>query len=340
MRAMRVPPRCRAATRRVIWAAACSSACRSAACSICTVMRWEWLARKLNRSSASRMPSTWPCASSTASLCTRAAATRASPSWSSARTVNTGWLANSPTASRSSGRPSRMARCSVVPVKMPRPPCGSPDQHAGRALCMEQAHHGDDVGGRIHHMSGTQIGLVHARQRQRLQFVPVCALGQCAQLVAQVGEQQGAKGRVARDQLAHGFARKLVGDEFLGHGEAAACAAGHQGAAVEAVVGAVAGQDLVALGLHHMALDDDEEVGGRRAGVQHHGALGEVGDVHAIAHQRLFVGREAVEGRGGEVEGVGHGAGPLFQPAIQTFRPCSTLAAASQPLSNQLSPSR
>ena len=44
------------------------------------------------------------------------------PSESEARTLTTGLLASSPTASACSGRPSRIARCSEVLVKMPSPP--------------------------------------------------------------------------------------------------------------------------------------------------------------------------------------------------------------------------
>lgn len=70
------------------------------------------------------------------------------------------------------------------------------------------------------------------------------AAGDGAQLVGQLGEEQGAEGRVVRDQAVHHLARQLVGDVLLGRHETAADLAGHQAAAVEGVVGPVAGHRL------------------------------------------------------------------------------------------------
>ena len=157
-------------------------------------------------------------------------------------------------------------------------------------------------------MRRAQEGLVDAGHRQRLQLVLAAALGQRPQLVRQIGEQQRAEGDVRGDQRRDRLLREPVGHHLLDGDEAAAGATGHQRAAVEAVVGAVAALLLVAVPLLDMALDQHEQMGRLLAGRQDDRALAEILDVDAAAHPVALVGVQAVEGRGGKVEGAGHGA--------------------------------
>ena len=111
-------------------------------------------------------------------------------------------------------------------------------------------------------------------------------------------KKQRAKGGVARDQLVDRLARKLVGDHLPGGHETTAGAPCNQAAPVKAVVGAIGGQHFVPLGLRDIALDEDEQMGGHRPHLQHHGTFREIGNVHAGAHQALLVRGQAVKGRG------------------------------------------
>ncbi|GAB1383898.1 hypothetical protein MASR1M50_22190 [Burkholderiales bacterium] len=182
-------------------------------------------------------------------------------------------------------------------------------QDVGGALLLEQPHHGDDVGVRVDQVRRPHEGLVDARHVQRLQLVAALALAGGAELGAQVGKQQRAERGVGGDQVVDGLARQRIGHHLLDRHEAAAGLAGHQGAAVEAVVRPVGGHQILAVELLHHALDDDEQVRGRRADVEDHLVGPVIGDVHVVAHLALLVLRQAVEGRGVEVEGVGHGSG-------------------------------
>jgi hypothetical protein len=130
--------------------------------------------------------------------------------------------------------------------------------------------------------------------------LPLLALAGGAELGAQVGEQQRAKGGVGGNQLLHRVARQRVGHHLLGGDEAAAGLARHQAATVEAVVGPVGGGQLLAVELVDVTLDDDEQMRGHGiAHVQNHFARAEIDHVHVVAHQALLVLRQAVERRGG-----------------------------------------
>jgi hypothetical protein len=60
------------------------------------------------------------------------------------------------------------------------------------------------------------------------------------------------------------------------------------------------------LSLRDVALDHDEKVRRLVAALEERLALAEIRNIDVVAHQLLFCGAEAVEGRGGEVERVGH----------------------------------
>ena len=214
------------------------------------------------------------------------------------------------------------------------------DQHTGAALRLEQAHHRDDVAPGIDRVYRAQIGLVDACQHERLALMLVWPLGQHAELVPNVGKQQRAKAGVARNQLVHRFVGQLVSHYFLSGHKAAAGAPGHQAPAIKTVIGAVGGLHLVALGLCDKTLDEDEQVRGHRPPLQHHGAFGEIGNVDAGAHQALLVRAQAVKGRSGKVEGIGHGGSACR--ARSTLRPrhstrqalrhaCSSIPAGVEP---------
>jgi hypothetical protein len=180
-------------------------------------------------------------------------------------------------------------------------------QHVGGVLALEQPNDGDDVGVPLDDVRGAHEGLVHAGEVERLELVAAAPLAGRAELGAQVGEQQRAEVGVGGDQVVDGLVRQFISHHLLVGHEAAAGLAGHQAAAVEAVVRPVAGHALVAVELAHAALDQDEQMRRRRAHVQDDLARAKVGHVHVVAHQALLGLRQAVEGRGGEVEGVGHG---------------------------------
>ena len=179
-------------------------------------------------------------------------------------------------------------------------------QHVGGALLLKKFDDGQDVGGRIDKDGRTQKGLVHARHAERLQLMLALARRQGAELVAQIRKQQGAKGGVGRNQVAHRLLGQLVGHHLFGRHKAAANLARHQTASVKAIVRAIGGNDLGALHLVHIALDDDEQMGGRNAHIQHRCPFGKIGHIHTAAHQTLLVLGQAVKGGGAEVECTGH----------------------------------
>jgi hypothetical protein len=198
-----------------------------------------------------------------------------------------------------------MARSSSVRLKMPR-----------------RCAHGQRGGHLVHR---PQEGIGHTREAERRHIARVLAPGQHAELVAQVREQQRAKGGVARNQFQHRGAGQFVGDDFLGGHKAAAGPPGHQAAAVKAIVGAV-GDDRVAMVLlRHMALGDHEQVRGHCARLQQHLARRVVADIGMVAHHALLVGLQAVERRMGEGKGVGH-ADLVGSEAIAPAPPCGVLA--------------
>ena len=167
--------------------------------------------------------------------------------------------------------------------------------HAGGALLAHQPHHAQDVSRRIDAVHRAQEGFAHAREAQRRQLARLLALCQHAELVAQVGEQQRAKGGVAGNQLDHRLPSELVGHHFLRRHKAAADAPGHQAAPVKAIVWPQRGHHLALVHLLHVAFDDDEQVRRRGAGLQNHGLLREVGNVHTAAHLAPLVRVQAVE---------------------------------------------
>ena len=184
---------------------------------------------------------------------------------------------------------------------------GIPHQHAASALGLEHLDHRDDVGGAVHRGGGPHHGLGHPRQAQGLLLMLVVALRQRAEFFGQIGKQQRTKGGVLQDQVTHGLLGQLVGQHLLGRHKPAAGAAGHQGAAVKTIVGAVAAHHLDTIQLAHVALDQDKQVGRLHTRLQHRGAAAEIGDVHVVAHQLALRAAQAVKRRGGKVEGLGHG---------------------------------
>src|SRR5574344_611039 len=152
-------------------------------------------------------------------------------------------------------------------------------------------------------------------------------LGQGAQFVAQIREQQRPKGGIAGNQLLHRGAGQLVHQHLLGRDKAAAGAARDQAAAIKAIVRAKGGLHLVTLHLRDVAFDDDEQVGGLGPHLQHHRLGLEVGNIDVAAHQRLLVGREAIKRRGRKIKGIGHSAndstGPGLHHACKTGGPAA-----------------
>ena len=173
-------------------------------------------------------------------------------------------------------------------------------------MLLHQRRHAGDCRAGVNHMRRTQVGLADARQGQRHHLALMVALRQRAELVRQIGEQQRAKARVAHDQRVDGILRQLIGDDLLGGGEAAARPSRHQRAAIEAVAGAIGRHEFGAVELRDMALDDDEQVRRLDARVERRFAFTEVRDVDAVTDQSLFGRIETIEGRGREVERVGH----------------------------------
>ena len=133
------------------------------------------------------------------------------------------------------------------------------------------------------------------------------ALRQGAELVAQVRKQQRAKSGVRGNQVTYRLVRQLVGHYLLRRHKAAADAARHQPAAVEAVVGPVSRGDFVAVELGNVALDDDKQMGRRAANFQDRLALAKIDHIDAVANQPLLVRVQTVKRRGGKIEGIWHG---------------------------------
>ena len=179
-----------------------------------------------------------------------------------------------------------------------------------------------------------QQRLFQPRERERLHFLLVLALRQGGELVAKLGEQQGTEGSVAGDQRQHRLFGQLVGHHFFLRLETVAGLAGHQTATVEGVVRSVHVQHVFTIELYHAALDDHVQVARLVAHIQNHLAATEIGNVHVVAHLVLFGLAQAVEGRGGKIEGVGHGgrgeegkgdtvAGARKQPRTAPPRPAA-----------------
>ena len=188
----------------------------------------------------------------------------------------------------------------------PEPGAIAHQQTAG-PVPLHRGRHGDDARRAVDHMGRAQKGFVDPGHRQRVQFALAVALRQRAELFRQIGEQQGAECRVARDQRLDGGPGQFVRHHLFGRDEAAAGAAGHQRAAVEAVVGPERGHEFVGLELRDVALDDDEQVQRFGAGIEDRFRRAEIGDVDTVPDDLLLAGVQAVERRGREVERVGHG---------------------------------
>ena len=198
-------PACRRGTAARRSARSCRparrSASRSCACTICTVIRYEWFDRKLSRSSCSSSPTT-RSPSATTSRCTWCSIISASASNSGA----SGAIETS-SKRRQLAHRQRVERAPVDDralqpgVREDAEPRAVAHQHA--AACVAPASRARRRRCRSPPSTtcaGPQERLGDPRRRQRLHLALAVALRQRAELVRQVREQQRAERGVARDQ--------------------------------------------------------------------------------------------------------------------------------------------
>ena len=171
-------------------------------------------------------------------------------------------------------------------------------------------------------------------------FVQILAVRQCAELVAQVREKQGAKGGIRGDQVAHGLMRQLVGHHFFGRHKPAADLARHQPPTIKTVIRPVGGVHFALVKLGYKPFNDDKKMGRGDAQVKNRLALAEIGDIDAVTNQSLLVWAQTVKGGSRKIKSIGHKSDLLASPSIQRRMPCATLATLSQFASNQGSPER
>lgn len=175
-------------------------------------------------------------------------------------------------------RPDRLqARCAVAEVRAHEVGAGDdaefgpvplqPHQQGIGAVAQLQAR-GVAEGQRGLHLQRRQQVLAGDAGKDELGQVLPVALGQLA-LGRQVGLEEAGEPRVLPAQLVEATGRQLVDDAFLDRQVAVLAAAGEQPADVEQVVRGVLGEypPVVAALLDH-ALEQDEQPGDRRTGLQ------------------------------------------------------------------------
>ena len=184
-------------------------------------------------------------------------------------------------------------------------------QHVAGLLGLKQPHHRNDVHVGRYGMRWAQQRLVHPGHVQRLHLPLGIPPGHRLHLLSECREQQRTEGVVGRNQRVHCLMGQLVGQHLIHRHETAARTPGHQRPSVEAVVRPIGGQQLAAIELLHIALDQHEQVLRHIAGIQQHLAGPEVRHVHLVTDQPLLRCVQAVEGRDREIEGIRHGTPSL-----------------------------
>ena len=235
----------------------------------------------------------------------------ASPTGSVASTVISPKLLTSRTGSRSAACRAAPRAAAPVTVKMPRRGAARPGRAPARWCCARPAAGAPPRARRCRRRrnaapAGTPSTRARVSDAARAgrgarRWRPACS----------TARRTAARRRshCAAISVVHGLPRELVGQHLLGGHEAAADLSGQQAAAIEGVVRAEA-RDRLAVArreLAHEALDHDEQMGRRHAGLENRFAFAEIGDVDLGAHPIALLGREAVEGRMAEIEGARHG---------------------------------